>query len=160
MSMKTLLLLLMVGLSVSRAVDPIEPPAAPGKAPRPVSSARTVREYSGDELDLILRTLARQMNMNLVVGEGVKGHVTLRVTDKTPREVFDIIVEANGYKSYDRKGVTYVVLKNQEQIDANRAMAREKKALYDALVAEGFTKDEALKILLAGIGPTRAEGKK
>ena len=53
------------------------------------------------------------------------------------------------------KGVTYVFLKNQEQLDANRAIAREKKALYDALVAEGFTKDEALKLLLAGTQPIR-----
>ena len=95
------------------------------------------------------------MHMNLIIHERIQGNVTLRITEKTPREVFDVIVEANGYKSYDKKGVTYVVLKNQEKLDATRDIAREKKALFDAFVAEGFSKEEAFKLLLAGIQPTR-----
>lgn len=120
-----------------------------------VPRTRPVFEFQRDDTSLVLRTLARQMSMNLVVHEGLQGTTTLRLEDKTSREVFDIIVEANGWKSFTRKGVTYVTLKNQEQLDADKAIARQKKAQYDALVAEGFTKDEALKLLLAGIQAMR-----
>jgi type II secretory pathway component HofQ len=155
--MKKLLLPFVFTCATLMAADPIEPPSAQGKTQpaRSIGQKGAVSEFQSDEIGLVLRTLARSANMNVVIRPEVRGTATLRITDKTPREVFDVIVEGYGYKSYNKNGVTYVVLKNQEQIDANRALAREKKALYDALVAEGFTKDEALKLLLAGIERTQ-----
>ena len=155
--MKKLLLTFVFTCATVMAAAPIEPPTGRSatKAQTVSNRAGRVFEFQADEIGLVLRTLARAANMNVVIRPEVQGTVTLRIEDKTPREVFNVIVEGKGYKTYDRKGVTYVVLKNQEQLDANQATAREKKALYDALVAEGFTKDDALKLLLAGMQRTR-----
>ena len=70
--------------------------------------AGRVSEFQGDEIGLVLRTLARQANINVIVSAQVTGTVTLRLTDKTPREVIDVIADSNGLIVEERKGVTYI----------------------------------------------------
>ncbi len=72
--------------------------------------AGRVSEFQGDEIGLVLRTLARQANMNVIVSAQIQGTlITLRLTDKTPREVIEVIAESNGLLIEDRKGVTYIM---------------------------------------------------
>ena len=47
--------------------------------------------------------------MNVVVSAQIAGVVTLRLTDKSPREVMDVIAESNGLIIEERKGVTYIM---------------------------------------------------
>src|SRR5215204_2269798 len=92
------------------APAPIEPPIAVPTAPGvPAPSvtgdvpglnppgglpptATRINEFQGDEIGLVLRTLARQAKMNIVVSEKVIGTVTLRLEDKTPKEAIEVIV--------------------------------------------------------------------
>ncbi len=48
--------------------------------------------------------------MNVIVSAQIQGTlITLRLTDKTPREVMEVIAESNGLLIEDRKGVTYIM---------------------------------------------------
>jgi type IV pilus assembly protein PilQ len=110
------------------APAPIEPPvqqpgvglgnagAAPG-APATLDatavaggdpSVRRVSEFSGDPLDVVLRTLARQAKMNVVVSPAVQGTINLRLEDKTPREVIEVVCQANGLIIDELNGVFYI----------------------------------------------------
>ncbi len=97
--------------------DPTGQPALPTVPTTPTGAgvsfdvnapAGRVSEFLGDEMALVLRTLARQANMNVIVSAQVQGKVELRLTDKTPREVLEIIVDSNGLIMEERKGVTYI----------------------------------------------------
>src|ERR1700726_4519084 len=55
-----------------------------------------VREFQGDEIGQVLRLLARQAKINLVVSETVTGAVTMRLEDVTALQAISIIVKAKG----------------------------------------------------------------
>src|SRR5687767_15421409 len=71
-------------------VPPPPPPAsdlAPNSGLAP--TATRLNEFQGDEVSLVLRTLARQARINIVVSDKVAataGPVTMRIEDKTPLE--------------------------------------------------------------------------
>lgn len=105
---------------------PIEPPIAVPNAPGvpPVSAqplavpvsgeapaAARVIEFQGDEIGLVLRTLARQAGLNVVVSEKVSasaGTVTLRLADRTPREALEVIVQDKGLYMAELNGVYFI----------------------------------------------------
>ncbi len=109
---------------------PIEPPLQAGGVPLPLGqpgvvegaadanglptvppanpSASRVSEFSGEEANLVLRSLARQAQINVVVSPQIVGPITLRVEGQTPREVIDVICQANGYVIDELKGVFYI----------------------------------------------------
>ncbi len=92
-------------------VAPIDP-----MAPAPVTvspTATRLNEFQGDEIGLVLRTLARQAKMNLVVSEKVIGTVTLRLEDKTPKEAIEVIVASKGLIMDELGGVFYVKTKEE-----------------------------------------------
>ena len=165
----------------TKKAQPIEPPT------QVISPATTrVMEYQGDDISLVLRTLARSAKLNMVVSDQVTGTVTLRIEDKTPRQAIEIIAAAKELIIEDKKGVLYVRPKNppppgtpkapepekpwdealsslftpaltkfydsfldyQARPETAQKIAKTKKALYDALIAEGFTKDEAFRLIL------------
>jgi len=53
-----------------------------------------VREFQGDEVGQVLRLLARQAKINMVVSEAVVGTVTMRLEDVTALQAIAIIVKA------------------------------------------------------------------
>ncbi len=53
-----------------------------------------VREFQGDEIGQVLRLLARQAKINMVVSEAVTGTVTMRLEDVTALQAIAIIVKA------------------------------------------------------------------
>ena len=55
-----------------------------------------VREFQGDDVGQVLRLLARQAKINLVVSEAVTGTVTMRLEDVTAIQAIEIIVKAKG----------------------------------------------------------------
>src|SRR5438105_11228904 len=55
-----------------------------------------VREFQGDDVGQVLRLLARQAKINLVVSETVTGTVTMRLEDVTALQAIGIIVKAKG----------------------------------------------------------------
>jgi type IV pilus secretin PilQ/predicted competence protein len=55
-----------------------------------------IREFQGDDVGAVLRLLARQAKMNMVVSEAVTGTVTMRLEDVTALQAVSIIVKAKG----------------------------------------------------------------
>lgn len=55
-----------------------------------------VREFQGDDVGQVLRLLARQSKVNMVVSEAVQGTVTMRLEDVTALQSIAIIVKAKG----------------------------------------------------------------
>jgi type IV pilus assembly protein PilQ len=53
-----------------------------------------VREFQGDDIGQVLRLLARQAKVNMVVSEAVTGTVTMRLEDVTALQAIEIIVKA------------------------------------------------------------------
>ena len=98
-------------------VPPPPPPAsdlAPNSGLAP--SATRLNEFQGDEVSLVLRTLARQARINIVVSDKVAataGPVTMRIEDKTPLEAIEVIVAAKGLVMDELNGVYFV--KTQEE---------------------------------------------
>jgi type IV pilus assembly protein PilQ len=67
-----------------------------------------VREFQGDEIGQVLRLLARQAKVNLVVSEAVTGTVTMRLEDVTALQAIGVIVKAKGLFMDKIDGVYYV----------------------------------------------------
>jgi type IV pilus secretin PilQ/predicted competence protein len=67
-----------------------------------------VREFQGDDIGQVLRLLARQSKINLVVSEAVTGTVTMRLEDVTALQAIGIIVKAKGLFMDKIEGVYYV----------------------------------------------------
>jgi type IV pilus secretin PilQ/predicted competence protein len=55
-----------------------------------------VREFQGDDVGAVLRLLARQAKINMVVSEAITGTVTMRLEDVTALQAVAIIVKAKG----------------------------------------------------------------
>jgi type IV pilus secretin PilQ/predicted competence protein len=93
-------------------------PGAPGSpdtmptAPALPPTAARLNDFQGDPIDLVLRTLARQAKMNIVVTDAVAttgGTVNMRIEDKSPKEAIEIIVESKGLIMDEGKnGVFYI----------------------------------------------------
>jgi len=85
-------------------------PGAPGGPTNGVANTNVARvhEFQGDDVALVLRTLARQAGLNVVVSPKVIGTVSLRLVQKTPKEAMEIICQANGLYMDELNGVTYI----------------------------------------------------
>jgi type IV pilus assembly protein PilQ len=95
---------------------PAEP--ANGTAALPPTTPR-LNDFQGDPIDLVLRTLARQAKMNIVVTDQVSqtaGTVNMRIEDKSPKEAIEIIVESKGlYMDEGKGGVYYIKTQAEKQ---------------------------------------------
>jgi type IV pilus secretin PilQ/predicted competence protein len=76
--------------STSTTTDPTEADAATD------TGGVGVREFQGDDVGQVLRLLARQAKINMVVSEAVVGTVTMRLEDVTALQAVAIIVKAKG----------------------------------------------------------------
>lgn len=94
----------------------------PGSAPATTeqtsaadSGGAAVREFQGDDVGQVLRLLARQAKINLVVSEAVTGTVTMRLEDVTAFQAIETIIKAKGLFMDKIDSVYYV------KTDAERA---------------------------------------
>ena len=92
------------GMNVVPATPATTPAAAAAGVPNVATSADTevesggvgIREFQGDDVGQVLRLLARQAKINMVVSEAVTGTVTMRLEDVTALQAIAIIVKAKG----------------------------------------------------------------
>jgi type IV pilus assembly protein PilQ len=77
---------------------PLASSAATSTAPESETAVESggvgVREFQGDDVGQVLRLLARQAKINMVVSEAVTGTVTMRLEDVTALQAISIIVKA------------------------------------------------------------------
>ncbi len=67
-----------------------------------------VREFQGDDVGQVLRLLARQAKINMVVSEAVTGTVTMRLEDVTALQAIAIIVKSKGLSMDQIDNVYYI----------------------------------------------------
>src|SRR5437588_1106362 len=89
----------------AQAASPAAPKSTTATASAPVlteadaaveSGGVGVREFQGDDVGQVLRLLARQAKVNMVVSDAVTGTVTVRLEDVTALQAISIIVKAKG----------------------------------------------------------------
>jgi len=89
----------------AQAASPAAPKSTTATATAPVlteadaaveSGGVGVREFQGDDVGQVLRLLARQAKVNMVVSDAVTGTVTMRLEDVTALQAISIIVKAKG----------------------------------------------------------------
>ncbi|MEQ1859167.1 MAG: hypothetical protein ABMA13_04465 [Chthoniobacteraceae bacterium] len=98
---------------------PGAPTVLPGADTLPPSASR-MNEFQGDPIDLVLRTLAKQAKINLVISDKVAaagGAVTMRLEDKSAQEAIDIIVQSKGLIMDDVNGVFFVKTQEEKQAE-------------------------------------------
>lgn len=78
-----------------------------------VSATGALNEFQGEEIGSVLRLLARQAKINLVVSEKVVGTVTMRLEKMSPLEAIQVIVTSKNLIMDEVGGVYYV--KTQEE---------------------------------------------
>ena len=85
----------------SPALAPATPPASSSKtASAPAessSSGANSIEYVGADIQDVLRTLARQAGLNLVMGEDVTGKVTISLVDVPYEKAIKLIADSKGF---------------------------------------------------------------
>jgi type IV pilus assembly protein PilQ len=82
-------------------------PIDPGAAAANPGAARA-REFQGDEVGQVLRLLARQAKISLVVSSQVAGTVNMRLEDVTAMQAIQVICQAQNYDLSQANGVYYV----------------------------------------------------
>src|SRR5467141_1645822 len=89
----------------AQAASPAAPKSTTATASAPVlteadaaveSGGVGVREFQGDDVGQVLRLLARQAKVNMVVSDAVTGAVTVRLEDVTALQAISIVVKAKG----------------------------------------------------------------
>lgn len=86
--------------------------------PQLAPTAARLNDFQGDPIDLVLRTLARQAKMNIVVTDAVTqsgGTVNMRIEDKSPKEAIEIIVESKGLIMDEGKGGVFYIKTQAEK---------------------------------------------
>jgi type IV pilus secretin PilQ/predicted competence protein len=84
-------------------------PAVPTEQDTVVESGGVgIREFQGDDVGQVLRLLARQAKINMVVSEAVTGTVTMRLEDVTALQAISIIVKAKSLFMDQIENVYYI----------------------------------------------------
>ena len=92
--------------STSTPAATLAPPAAADSVTE--SGGVGVREFQGDDVGQVLRLLARQAKVNMVVSDQVTGTVTMRLEDVTALQAIAIIVKAKGLSLDQLDHVYYI----------------------------------------------------
>src|SRR5581483_3797513 len=90
------------------------------------TSAHALNEFQGDDVSQVLRLLARQAKINLVVSDKVDSaqpplKVTMRLEDKTPIEAIKIIVTSKGLIMDEQEGVYYIKTKEEKESEPTQS---------------------------------------
>lgn len=85
------------------AVDTAAPagPAVNAAGPR-------AREFQGDDVGQVLRLLARQAKINVIVSDAIVGTINMRLEDVTAMQAIEVICQSKGYDLTQNNGVYYV----------------------------------------------------
>jgi len=97
------------------------PAAAPAPVAAPADTAADLAalakepgewEYKDADLQTVLSTLALRAQVNLIVGDGVAGRVTVLLRGLTAREAMQVIAESKGYVIREEKNLVKVLTRD------------------------------------------------
>ncbi|MBE7212577.1 MAG: hypothetical protein INR65_16280 [Gluconacetobacter diazotrophicus] len=132
-----------------------EPSPTPPSAPQDPGGRRP-REFQGDDLGQVLRLLARQAKINLLVDEAIKGTVDVRLESASAMEAIEALARLYRLNmSKDEKGFYYLAPANPAETALDllakpataARIAAFKHNLYEALLKEGFSSGDALQVM-------------
>ena len=94
----------------STAPGVIPPPATDVAAPGAAANAGGARprEFQGDDVGQVLRLLARQAKISLIVSPQIVGTINMRLEDVTALQAIEVICQAQGYDFTQQNNVYYV----------------------------------------------------
>ncbi|MDD5351383.1 MAG: hypothetical protein PHQ12_14320, partial [Chthoniobacteraceae bacterium] len=128
------------------------PPAAEPPAVVVNPNARTVRDFQGEEVAMVLRLLARQAGVNVVVSDQIAGTINMRVENLTPMEAIRVIVEAKGLDISQSNNVYFIKTaaeKAKEPTEASSyTFSYAKVEILDTKEGGKATENEKLKTLI------------
>ncbi len=152
------ILILAISCGAAQPVFGQTPASSPAATTTEADSAggKRAREFQGDDLGQVLRLLARQAKISLLVDEAIKGNVNFRLENASAMEAIEAI--AHQYKltlTKDAKDIYYlsapdaadVMLDLLAKPETAARVAAFKRNLFDALVKEGFSPEEAIQVM-------------
>ena len=129
--------------------------------------SRISLNFQGAKLMNVVRMLTSQDNLNLVVGEDLKGSVTLNLNDVSLETALDAILHVNNYEWFMQDNVIVVQpIKNPEQTMSGELVTRIFRLNYSngqtvsAAVKEALTPRGKLKALSSSAYPDSGLGDK
>lgn len=167
MKIRALTLSMVLALLLPAALAQEPAPSMPAESPAATATQKPgVYDYRDLPINDVLRDLSREAKVSLMIGYGVNGNLTFHIENKTPLQVIEAIAQSRNLLFKNFEGNYYVVTDaDWHEIMRNRfyfeipelpaAIAKYQKRYYDALIKEGFTKDEALKIIMSQPLPPR-----
>ncbi len=99
--------------------------AAPATASDGTNGGNTAgphaRDFQGDDVGLVLRILARQAKINLIVSPQIVGTISMRLEDVTALQTIQIICQAQGYDLLQTNGVYFVKTAAERAAEATQS---------------------------------------
>lgn len=131
------------------------PAAAEPPAGRTSPATPALYEFRATATGVVLRQLARQANVPLVVSEAVAGTTTLRFEEVSARRAIDVVAAAQNLVVVDVGGILLVQTPKERGAELHAldspsfpaAMARYQRRYFEALCREGFSEAQALAIV-------------
>jgi type II secretory pathway component GspD/PulD (secretin) len=94
--------------------------------PKPPAPSDGALDFAGEDIHQALRRLGRAAGVNLVVSDGVTGTVNMDLSEHTPQEAIEIIVEAKGLVMAQGSGenpILYIKTQEEKAREPTEAMA-------------------------------------
>lgn len=102
-------------------------------------SGRIVNEFQNEDVGAVIRLLARQAGVNVVVSDQVVGTITMRLENLTPMEALRVVVTAKGLLLDQQESVFYI----------KTAAERQKEPTISGHYTFSYAKADEVRALLA-----------
>ncbi|PYM91232.1 MAG: hypothetical protein DME04_19725 [Candidatus Rokuibacteriota bacterium] len=107
-------------------------PAPPPAAPAPTNGQRLISfDFKDADVVNLLRILAAESNKNIVIGDDVKGKMSISLRNVPWDLALDIILETRGLRKLEKDGVMRIV-SNEQLIKERESVARVEEARLKA----------------------------
>jgi type IV pilus assembly protein PilQ len=126
------------------APEAVEAPAAEAvEAPPAVAEAPIEVKYRDADLQSVMRTLAQKAGVNLIMGDEIKGQVTVELKGVSYERAMQLIAEDKGYAFIKEKEENIVKIKSKESLEA--------EPVEVAIVSLQYAKASEMKTVLDGM---------
>src|SRR5262249_34872691 len=119
-------------VQIAQATPPAAPSAPPATAPAPTNGQRLISfDFKDADVVNLLRILAAASNKNVVIGDDVRGKMSITLKNVPWDLALDTILETRGLRKVEKDGVLRIV-SNEQLIKEREAAARVEEARMKA----------------------------